>query len=272
MALSSLSQTSNSRSSTMLCPLDPVLSVKQKSKESCSFRIRRGVSQGSIFGGAFFIVLMLTTLLGPSPREPITQSMLTIFPHSFHPLILRAARVVRGVLGQLMGWSLKWRLSDDPENCECYFFSADLRQSSHQPRLTLTGTPLTKDPAPGFLDVAFGLAFSFRSHVRSIRKVISSLRGTPLRDFCAVRSLSQLCKAFIQPVLTSASPGWYPFFFDALQKDLEVCHRSVCRVVSGCLASTPVPLLLLESLPTDENHVESPIACLLRADPSPPCR
>jgi len=33
-----------------------------------------------------------------------------------------------------------------------------------------------------------------------------------------------------------------------MKKDLEVYHRSACRVISGCLASTPVPLLLLESL------------------------
>jgi len=37
-------------------------------------------------------------------------------------------------------------------------------------------------------------------------------------------------------------PLWYT------EKDLEVYHRSVCRVISGCLASTPFPLLLLESL------------------------
>jgi len=31
---------------------------------------------------------------------------------------------------------------------------------------------------------------------------------------------------------------------------LEVYHRSACRVISSCLASTPFPLLLLESLTT----------------------
>jgi len=52
----------------------------------------------------------------------------------------------------------------------------------------------------------------------------------------------------ILPVLSYASFGRFPFLCDILKKDLEVYHRSACRVISGCLAFTPVPLLLLESL------------------------
>jgi len=32
------------------------------------------------------------------------------------------------------------------------------------------------------------------------------------------------------------------------EKALEVYHRSACRVISDCLANTPVPLLLLKSV------------------------
>jgi len=39
-----------------------------------------------------------------------------------------------------------------------------------------------------------------------------------------------------------------PFLCDILKKDLDDFHRSVCRVNSFCLASTPVLLLLLKSL------------------------
>jgi len=58
------------------------------------------------------------------------------------------------------------------------------------------------------------------------------------------------------------------------EKYVEVYHRSTCRVISGCLTSTPIPVLLLESLPPLKivlNH-QSPCAHLLRMGPSPPCR
>jgi len=80
-------------------------------------------------------------------------------------------------------------------------------------------------------------------------------------------------KDFIQPVLSYAFPEWFSFLYDTLKKSLEVYHRSVCRVISSCLTSTPIPLLLLESLtPSTGNHVESPSTHLLWMGPSPPCR
>jgi len=71
---------------------------------------------------------------------------------------------------------------------------------------------------------------------------------TPFHTLCIVGFLFQLYKAYIRPILSYASPGWYPFLCDTLKKDLEVYHRRACRVISGSHASTPVPLLLLESL------------------------
>ena len=61
-------------------------------------------------------------------------------------------------------------------------------------------------------------------------------------------SLFLLYKAFVRPVLTYASPGWFPFLCNtATTKHLEVLHRAACRVISGCLSSTPSSPLLLEN-------------------------
>ena len=60
-------------------------------------------------------------------------------------------------------------------------------------------------------------------------------------------SLSLLYKAFVQSVLTYASPGWFPFLCDTATNHLEVLHRAACRVITGCLSSTPSSLLLLEA-------------------------
>ena len=60
-------------------------------------------------------------------------------------------------------------------------------------------------------------------------------------------SLSLLYQAFVHPVLTYASPGWFPFICNTTTNHLEVLHRAACRVITGCLFSTPSSLLLLEA-------------------------
>ena len=44
-----------------------------------------------------------------------------------------------------------------------------------------------------------------------------------------------------------ASPGWFPFLCNTATNHLEVLHRAACRVITGCLISTPSSLLLLEA-------------------------
>ena len=51
----------------------------------------------------------------------------------------------------------------------------------------------------------------------------------------------------MRPVLTYASPGWFPFLCNTATNHLEVLHRAACRVITGCLSFTPSSLLLLEA-------------------------
>ena len=48
-------------------------------------------------------------------------------------------------------------------------------------------------------------------------------------------------------MLTYASPEWFPFLCNTATNHLEVLHRAACRVITGCLFSTPSSLLLLEA-------------------------
>ena len=51
----------------------------------------------------------------------------------------------------------------------------------------------------------------------------------------------------VRSVLTYASLGWFPFLCNTATNHLEVLHRAACRVITGCLFSTPSSLLLLEA-------------------------
>ena len=63
-------------------------------------------------------------------------------------------------------------------------------------------------------------------------------------------SLSLLYTAFLRPLLTYASPGWFPFLSVTNFTKFESPHRAASRAITGRLSSSPIPLLLSEtSLP-----------------------
>ena len=63
-------------------------------------------------------------------------------------------------------------------------------------------------------------------------------------------SLSLLYKSFLWSLLTYASPGWFPLLSATNFTKLEHPHRVPSRAITGCLSTSPIPLLLSEaSLP-----------------------
>ena len=74
---------------------------------------------------------------------------------------------------------------------------------------------------------------------------VSLLPHGPPKEF-----LSLLYKSFLWPLLTYASPGWFPFLSATNFTKLERLHRAASRAITGCLSSSPIPLLFTEaSLP-----------------------
>ena len=103
------------------------------------------------------------------------------------------------------------------------------------------------------LGVTFDRTLSFSKHV-SLLKAKFFLRLKALRCISAFswgpskESLSLLYKAFLRPLLTYASPGWFPFLSATNITKLERFHRAASRAISGCLSFSPIPLLLSEAL------------------------
>ena len=99
------------------------------------------------------------------------------------------------------------------------------------------------------------LSDSFSRHVSSLKakffprlkalRCISASSWGPSKE-----SLSVLYKSFLRSLLTYASPGWFPFLSATNITKLERLHRAASRAITGCLSSSPIPLLLTEaSLP-----------------------
>ena len=109
------------------------------------------------------------------------------------------------------------------------------------------GIPLSFNPTPKFLGVTFDRTLSFGAHVQSLCSKFyprhKALRSIATASWGLTKeSLSLFCKAFVRPVLTYVSPGWFPFLCNTATNHLEVLHRAACRVITGCLSSIlPTP-------------------------------
>ena len=131
----------------------------------------------------------------------------------------------------------------------------DPHQANLQPNLLLLGSRLRFNPTPTFLGVTFDRTLSLCKHVSSLKdkffpflkafRCISASSWGPSKE-----SLSLLYKSFLRSLLTYASPGWFPFLSATNITKLEHLHRAASRAITGCLSSSPIPLLLTEaSLP-----------------------
>ena len=127
----------------------------------------------------------------------------------------------------------------------------DPHQANLQPNLLLLGSRLRFNPTPTFLGVTFDRTLSFFEHVSSLKakffprlkvlRCISASSWGPSKE-----SLSLLYKSFLWPVLTYASPEWFPFLSATNFTKLERLHQAASRAITGCLSTSPIPLLLIE--------------------------
>ena len=218
--------------------------VQVGGSHSRSFRIRRGVPQGSVLGPVLFILFVddITKDLPRDAHASLYADDLAIWSSSPDPL--KAFSVFLSSLAVLETWSNLWRLPLNPKKCESSFFSTlplnpkkcefsffstDPHQATFQPRLNLLGFHLLFNPTPKFLGVTFDRTLSFGAHVQSLCSKFyprhKALRSIATASWGPTKeSLSLLYKAFVHPVLTYASPGWFPFLCNTATNHLEVLH------------------------------------------------
>ena len=166
---------------------------------------------------------------------------------SSSPLVPTAVEATQGALIRLEHWCLPL----NPSKCKASFFSVDPHQPNLQPNLLLLGSRLRFNPTPTFLGVTFDRTLSFSKHASSLKakffprlKALRCISGSPWGP--SMESLSVLYKSFLRSLLTYASPGWFPFLSATNITKLERLHRAASRAITGCLLSSPIPLLLSE--------------------------
>ena len=155
----------------------------------------------------------------------------------------------QGALFRLEHWYEYRCLPLNLSKCEASFFSVNPHQANLQPNLLLLGSRLRFNFTPTFLGVIFDRTLSFSKHVSSLKaKFFPRLKA--LRCMSASswgpskESLYFLYKSFLRSLLIYASPGWFPFLSATNVTKLECLHRAASRAITGCLSSSPIPLLL----------------------------
>ena len=158
---------------------------------------------------------------------------------------------LQAALNRLVEWSSKWRLPLNPLKCETSFFSLEPYQSRIQPSLYILNTPPKFNPHPTFLGVTFD-------------RTLSNIMSYPYEKiFTADSVLSALlplppgahqwnpCVPYIK-ILFAPSLPMLPqvVFFSSPTHIISVerMHRSSCRVITGYLSSTSIPLFRIEAL------------------------
>ena len=132
----------------------------------------------------------------------------------------------------------------------------DPHQANLHPNLLLLNSRLRFNPTLIYPGVTLNRTLSFSKHVSLLKakffprlkalRCISASSWGPSKKF-----LTFLYKAFLRPLLTYASSGWFPFLSVTDITKLERLDRAASRAITGCLSSTPIPLLLSEaSLPS----------------------
>ena len=182
--------------------------------KSRSFRVRRGVSQGSVLGPVLFSLFIndLPASLPSSVSCSFYADDLAIWSSS--PSVPIAVEATQGALFRLERWSEYWCLPLNPSKCEGSFFSVDPHQPNIQLSLLLFGSRLRFNPTPTFLGVTFDCTLSFSKHVSSLKAKffprLKALRCISASSWGPLRSPSLFCtNLFFSPFSPTLHPDGF---------------------------------------------------------------
>ena len=144
--------------------------------KSRSFRVRRGVPQGSVLGHVLFSLFISNLPVSLPSFVSCSLYAADLAICSFFPSVPTAMETTQRPLTRLERWSEYWYICLNASKCEVSFFSVDPHQANLQPNLLLLNSRLRFNPTPTFLGVTFDRTVSFsRGNLRPPQSLAVSL-------------------------------------------------------------------------------------------------
>ena len=187
--------------------------------------------QESVLGPVLFSLFIndLSASLPSSVRCTLYADHLAIWSSS--PSVPTAVEATQGALFQLERWSEYWYLPLNLTKYEASFFSVDLNQAHLQANLLYSSSAFVSIPLQLFLGSPSTALFPFLKCIFTEGQVFPSSQGLTLY-LCfswdpSKESLSLLFKAFLWPLLTYASPGWFSLLSVTTITKLDQLHFTI---------------------------------------------
>ena len=215
--------------------------------------LRAGVPQGAVLSPLLFLVC-INDVVDALPRDvEVSLYADDVAIWAGAATIEAASAKVQTALHALEQWSKRWKFSINTEKSEAAAFALGTNVASlESPTLTVNGQALRCTDTPKFLGVTFDRRMTYRAHTEIVAKRMTArlqqLRRLAGRSWgCNARDLRAVYLAYIRSVADYCGACYLPAAAESTVQRLEVIQRQAARVITGCVASTPIAALEREA-------------------------
>ena len=214
--------------------------------------VREGTPQGAVLSPLLFLLFINDIARDFPAGVEVTLFADDLAVFATEKTIAGAEEKVQAALDELRKWAEEWKMDVSAEKTVATIFTLDPHEARREARLFLGDSRLAHEPTPTFLGVRFDRTLSFRQHVLDLKakmgKRSNALRAVSGKAWGANTSdLRSLYLAYIRACADYAAAGWMPGVAPANLEHLEVAQRQACRIITGCLRSTPAAALEREA-------------------------
>ena len=138
------------------------------------------------------------------------------------------------------------------DKTECLLFTTSTKEAKYEPELNLMDQKVKYNPQPVFLGIKFDWCLSFTTHAKEVaskmRKRNNILKSLAGRDWgSSPESLRSIYITYIRTKGEYASGAWQQCLSMSAKEKIEIAQNEAARIITGCVANTPIDSLLRES-------------------------
>ena len=208
--------------------------------------IRSGVPQGSVISPCIFNFFLSDCPTSPQVMTSYADDLTLAVSH---PDTSRDAATISNLLSAdfapVLNWARDNKLSIAPDKSSVTLFTPWTSQYNSQPSVLIDDSPVPLDRNPKILGVVFDPLFTFSPHISSVAakasgrlQVMKAITGTSWGQ--DKETLLLTYNSIIKPILSYASPIWYPATSRTNIAKLQIIQNKALRIATGCVLKSDI--------------------------------